>query len=447
MLSYKEYECDCSNTGYVGSHCEYGVLTVPEFSQMKVGVRSEELYIRGKPNVDLIIDLSSEGDKAIFTPKQLKLIAPRDEISFTITPRKPGVIKVKYTVSGRSQFEFLRPRDGVIYAVDATAQNRMKQIPDENFMNNNCKTLNIARCENAETIKLESNCPWKVSGTNGYAAVAVGSLKLPMSLAGIKFLASEGTPKFQSTGVFTAARETQEMLKGGTKQCLSAASCSNQVFGNAENHFIIKRNLFARAYHTALTALTPWWVEIGLPHDYDGFHVNDVQSMVLKAERMKDLSICANLPKDFARTYAVFITHAPISMELLNRRSEIESAYAACTVVDLCNRASFLSLPYDKSIDFTSGLRGLNVKMLSVNMKGIGFSAASPIKRKCLRSWNGITEQDNELCINATVWMKTDTTLNTGASKTDFTGEMFADASDLAKVCHTLVLWMRQLQF
>lgn len=131
VISNTKYSCDCTNTGYVGDQCQIGELKVPEFPQMQVAIESDELVIKAKPDIQLTITLDTElPDSVVFTPSNtLQIVAPRDEVTFKVTPKRKGLIRIKYVLSGADSFSFVQPRDGVIYALESVTNNRLSSIP------------------------------------------------------------------------------------------------------------------------------------------------------------------------------------------------------------------------------------------------------------------------------------------------------------------------------
>ena len=394
----------------------------------------------------LIINLETEEENtATFSPSSvLTLVSPRNEVRFTITPKRAGLIRIRYILSGKNKWSFIQPKDGILFAFPKTISNRLSTYPVNDFMGDNCADLPVEQCSASDRIILSSNCLWSVTGTRGYVRVKVGSLSLPLSLAGVGFLdegigllANEGIKKYQNSGVLTVSKETQDMLVSGRKTCLANKNCS-AMHTNADNQFILKRNNFVRYYHNSVSTLIPWWISYKLPTEYNGFHVNDIQSFLIKSHRMIELTVCPHLPLEFTGSYSVLVTHAPVYIHMMSQLYRIDSSYPTCTIVDLCNKISHISFPSDKSLDITSFLRSQRVLNLKGQIKGMGFSNGVHLKTLCLSVWNGILTKEIRLCANATMWVKADLNFVVAAVKLEFEGEIFGEPADIQSVSFSI---------
>ena len=441
VMSSSRYVCDCSNTGYIGDQCEIGIITVPEFPQIIVGDESEVLTIEAKPDQQLIINLETEEkNTATFSPSSvLTLVSPRNKVTFKITPKRAGLIRIKYILSGKNKFSFIQPKDGIIFAIPKTISQRLSTYPVHDFMGANCVDLPVEKCSASYRIIVSSNCPWSATGTRGYVRVKVGSLSLPLSLAGVGLLANEGIRKYQNSGVLSVSKETQDMLVSGRKTCLASKTCQNAMHSNADNQFILKRNNFVRYYHNSVSTLIPWWISYKLPNDHNGFHVDDIQSLLMKSHRMKELSsVCPHLPLEFTGSYSVLVTRAPVNIHMMSQLYRIDSSYSTCTIVDLCNKISHISFPSDKSLDITSFLQSQTVLKLKGQIKGMGFSNGVHLKTLCLSVWNGILTKEIQLCANATMWVKADLNFDVAVVKLEFEGEIFGEPADIQSVSSSI---------
>lgn len=428
VISNTKYSCDCTNTGYVGDQCQIGELKVPEFPQMQVAIESDELVIKAKPDIQLTITLDTElPDSVVFTPSNtLQIVAPRDEVTFKVTPKRKGLIRIKYVLSGADSFSFVQPRDGVIYALESVTNNRLSSIPGDNFMKDNCHDLHVDKCPGPDNIKLSSSCRWEVFGTTGYVSVSTGSISLPLSLTGVSFLANEGIKKFHSSGVLTVAKETQDMLISGRTSCASGKTCTNAIKSELDHEFLLKRSQFLRFFYKSVMSINPWWITYDLTTDHNGFHVNDVQSLLIQKPRMRDLIVCKHIPSSISGTSSVLVTHAPVNIAMATQEYVIDSSHPTCVVVDLCKQISYISLPVDKSLTPSHGLSSIRIKI-----KGLGFSNKSVIEDSCMRFWNGVTGKEMQLCVQAKVWLKAFINLNTDNSNLAFNGEVFSTPANM----------------
>ena len=339
------------------------------------------------------------------------------------------MIRITYALSGANKKQFSPVPDSFVYVAALGASEKVTKIPSEEFTTKLCHEKVLDKCSNKQVIQLASSCPWVASGTNGYQSVNAGDLKIPLSLAGIA-LPDEGlsTWMYRKKGVLTVSKEMTSVLRNGPKFCADEQSCKGAKYTQAEHRFLMKQNMFLRSHLSTLSSILPQWVSILVKYDYSGFHVNNVQSMILKSYRMKDLQTCRNLPKNFKPSiYAAQITFAPIILKALSMKVNSESTHPTCIVTDLCNKATYLSLPTDKIVNLTPDLQALGVRNFALRIHGLGFAAKSVIKRACI--------EKNGTCIDANIWLKVSGGLTRQNVNVSIDGEAFVAPSNLREVC------------
>ena len=399
---------------------------------MLQGEESDEFSIRAKPDKDFTIKMTTVVNNSVsFYPSDtLSLFNPREEIVFKLTPLRTGLIKIRYTLYGKDSFVFDQPEDGIIYVFPSKNVKRLSNIPGQKFMKGACNNLDVDKCMDGSNILLSSTCKWHASGTFGYVNVNIGNISLPLSMTGVNFAASEGVKQFSNNGALTVSKLTQEMLTTGKKPC-PAGSCLNTGYTNADNEFILKRNNFVRSFYNSVSDLNPWWITCNLPVDYEGFHVNDIQSLLLRAHKMKELrnGNCPNIPSNLEGTFSALVTRAPVNIDIMGQSTRFDSSFSTCIVLDLCSRVSYISLPADKHLDAAPAISSLDV-----HIKGFGFSDAKFQKEMCVHFWNGVSMQDNNFCVKAKLWSKVSMHFDAINAKLKFQGELFAEPNSLDNV-------------
>lgn len=262
------------------------------------------------------------------------------------------------------------------------------------------------------------------------------STSLPVSMSGLNFPANEGVSRqFTTYGVLSVAKLTQEMLTSSRKSCQSNA-CPTMNYTKADNDFFIKRSSLIRSYYNTVNSLIPWWILINIPSDYDGFHVNDVQSILLKSYKMESFPIqtCANIPRGLEGTHSVLVSRAPVNIDVFGKPTAYTSTFPACTVHDLCKQVSYYSLPNDKKIKMAL------TEHLKFNIEGFGFANNQPIRTACLPFWNGILMKDENFCVASNTWSKLEMDFVTENAKLKFQGEVHGEAKDLDSVSVIIVV-------
>ena len=275
-------------------------------------------------------------------------------------------------------------------------------MPDADFPSEQCHKLQQDRCPNKQRIDLLSSCPWTPSGSLGYQSISAGKLRLPLSIGGIG-LAAGGRSRWMYTrkGVLSVSREVRKALKGEPRFCAFGEMCNNRSYTMAEHRFVIQQNLFVRSHLKSLSNIIPKWMDIGMLYGYSGFHISNFQGMVLKGARVRQLKNCQSVPRKLSRS-SVFVSQLlflPLTLQIHGHKKTIESSSPTCLLTDICQTATYISLPADKAIDLTPQLKMLGVTSLQLRVFGFGFRRG--VKTECIKV-DGTSEQ----CFDGRIWLK-----------------------------------------
>ena len=112
------FSCDCSLTGYTGVTCSMGVLTVPSYPALTIGV-PVTLTITAVPDSELIISIaSSDTDAIIISPSTLTITNPASSVMFSIEANGSevaGLYSISYTISGVNADDYIIPSNSVVF--------------------------------------------------------------------------------------------------------------------------------------------------------------------------------------------------------------------------------------------------------------------------------------------------------------------------------------------
>ena len=257
--------------------------------------------------------------------------------------------------------------------------------------------------------------------------------RIPFSLAGIKLpLKSMSSWMYRTKGVLVVSEELNDALKTGHNFCKMKEACKESRYTKTENQFILQQNLFLRSHLHSLSSILPKWLRVRMKHGYSGFNVNNIQSMILRSNRMRILKDCQHFPVNTNPTsiFAAQVIFAPLTLQALGMHVETESSYPTCIATDLCTKTTYVSLPQDKTVNFTPYLRSLGVKNLSVRLHGVGFAANNRIQRDCFTRYG----YEDSLCIDAPVWIKVSSNFGNEVANISLEGEAFIGTKELSKV-------------
>ena len=376
---------------------------------------------------------STEGDHSLrFSFDTFR--APMAKGKLKVVPRSSGLIRIQYALSGASAKQFSPIPDTFVFIAPVDKVGKINQMPDENYISKQCYKMKLDQCSNGKQIEMLSSCPWTSSGTLGYQSVSVGKLRLPLSLGGINVPAS-GMSSFMYTrkGSLSVSKELNSVIKTGPKFCSAKDSCTNTINTAGEHRFLITQNIFARSYLKSLGILLPKWLNIDVQYGYKGFHLNNVQSLLLKSYNIKHLKICQNIPSKIEpAVYAVQLLFLPLDVKAHAFKTAVTSSSPTCVMTEICRKATYVSLPRDKSISITSELKSSGVKSMELEVHGFGFGKSSPIKRECIKLHDGSKD-----CFDCNLWLKVSSSIRKSSVKVSIEGEAFllSNSLDNVSVC------------
>ena len=420
-----------------------GAIIIPPYPTLQAGVQSDLLKITfATPSQRLeIVPVSLQGGVE-FTPKAVEIVNSQDHAHFRVLAKKAGAYRIQYLLSGPDKINFLTPEDGLLIVSEAEKQESLKTIPDESFAKYQCRKYTLDKCvTTSHDISLVSSCPWVSYGSFGYQSAIINNLKLPLSLAGLNStIENKQERAYKKDGVLTVYQETLDVMKSGIKQCLktdvkAALNCQAETpFGTAEHKFVIECNLFARAYLRVVSTVTPWWYNLEHPYDYEGFHVNDIQSLVIKGQAAEKLLLCPRIPKSSNNIYSVFTPKARLALSLLSMKSTIQNKEPSCIAIDLCNGVHYFSVGGKDRIDMSPSITSAGATNMRMGLYSMGFLGNKTKEEHCAEKFNYIGKQWGQACLKPNLWAMVGGTILLNNVNISYNGEMFLESSDAERV-------------
>ena len=350
---------------------------------------------------------------------------------FKINPRSSGLVRIRYSLSGASAKRFSPIGDTLVFVASSEPSEKINKIPSVDFTLKQCHAMKLDECPNKQKIELVSSCPWKSSGTSGYQSVAFGKLKIPLSIGGIKFpVTGMSHWMYMRKGTLTVSKELNSVLKREPRFCSPGEVCKDGKYTSAEHQFLINQNLFARAHLKTLRNLIPKWMSVNTLYGYNGFHISNVQGMVLKGYNIRQLKICQNMPMRLSpAVYVAQLLFIPVTIRLHGLKETIESSSPTCVITDICRRKVYFSLPRDNNVNFAPQLKVINVRYLQLQVLGFGFGGDSSVKTECIK----IDDISRE-CFHNDIWLKVSFSIKRTLVKVFAKGEISMASENLNSV-------------
>ena len=162
-----DFSCDCSLTGYTGVTCNIGVLTVPSYPALTIGV-PVTLTITAVPDSELIISIaSSDTDTIIISSSTLTITNPASSAMFSIEANGSavaGLYSISYTLSGVNADDYIIPSDSVVFVRPLPAivnYFESRGLPNGELSSTGCfMAPQSLQCQNGGQFNIYSTSQW-----------------------------------------------------------------------------------------------------------------------------------------------------------------------------------------------------------------------------------------------------------------------------------------------
>ena len=168
-MSDLTFECNCDGTGYKGSTCERGIISVPEIPMLSQDVEYR-FNITARTLTDMIVhiyDIRDDEYKHLYERVYLSRSVPTAEASFPID--RVGQHTLHYTLEGAAADQFDPPQNQTIFV--APRQRRPEELnayflsvkSEVGFLNGSCCLSSFTYLEcpmTTDSVTFSSTCSW-----------------------------------------------------------------------------------------------------------------------------------------------------------------------------------------------------------------------------------------------------------------------------------------------
>lgn len=345
-LTSKDFQCDCSNTGYEGRLCEHGVIDIPLFPKLKANLQSSSLSFKAKPSKEIQISIQSD-DNVVAQPPELKLFKSSNIANFTLESKQPGLKVISFSVNGQSAKDYLNPADSVLFVSPETPNknNIFTQIPflpGELPVGCYMKTTDFFKCP----VRLSSTQPWKENpATKQFSTDGLVNLitrkgnNIPLSLIGIDY------PSKSLDGLINRVKQIGQSSKNITmKLTNSQLACNTTTIDVPQLMDLVENDVFTASFLNVFSKSTPPWLQV---HDKkyldnsSSFDINDIHA----STRSKSKTCSSILKSSSVITYEPSIG----SMMTFGEEIALPDEKGFCFAIDVCTSDVGFSLPSEST--------------------------------------------------------------------------------------------------
>ncbi|XP_028397955.1 uncharacterized protein LOC114521651 [Dendronephthya gigantea] len=338
-INSKYYSCNCTQTGYIGTKCDIGYITIPDYPTLTPGVPSQHLTYKVSPPSENVVLTPKSRDIEFEPPNLLFKHGTPSTRSLRMTARKPGVHFIRYSLSGPSAGYFKSPDESVVL-VKSSEQLTFDKETVPNAIPSGCYKQQVDKCPRSnDAIYASSTSPWVTFGpmamTSGVVNLMVGATTIPLSLLGTNLIKSSHI--------------------SSQKDC----DKDNQVSYSTEQ--LITERLLEKTFLNKVSNSLPKWLQITLPNNSvsTAWSPSELQTYYVSGKNLRTAYIGEGQPIDDGTYYS-----------LLNSQN--------------------LNLSVDNDVDLL--LSGDNKAPLSIAMELCGPLPRNVILRPSLRDGNLISD-------------------------------------------------------
>ena len=363
MLDFEgQPECNCSDTGYFGSHCQFGFVSFPEFPILKVN-SPYHFILKARPveflKIELVVpsDLSINPNTGIFNSSMYS-------VAFMLTGKCRGLYTMLFNVDGSyiDLNAFHQPEERAILVIDHDPT--LESEPDYSERQNIapgvlepgcCLNKGMLTCAGHNNkIKFTSTCSWKysrgVSSTPGIVFVTTEGIFLPLSFSRISISKSFGNFVFSlpqhdtELTCYTCSELLLESYNASSKPCYCYKPTTKDIVD------FLNHEALAVTFFDKLGPHIPAWLNFSISGSNRTHSTNSQMARVVTQLDVNGQD-CMRFPTSTTGQYLLLQYNGNLAIQV--HRSEIfipnSENEGICIAVDLCTNqvrpVLYFSLP------------------------------------------------------------------------------------------------------
>ena len=357
-LTDQSFECNCQGTGYEGSTCERGVVTVPPIPTLSQN-QQYSFNISAKPEMDMGVNIEGDG-LLLVSPSSITLSRSAPTARIGVTGLRLGQSSLRYTLTGPIADSFDTPDDSRIFV--GPAQRGPSEINAYfrsvkntiGFLNESCciSTFTYPECPmTIDTVTFSSTCMWTANSntyaTNGIIFAHFKTLSVPLSVSGIEINYNMGTidtsvPEASSCRSCEAngnrlVTPSQAKVPEGFENCYFYPVQPGDIADFLTSYAL------ATTYLSRISPLFPSWIGVQLLRtastNNPSFNDGDFSAALVEQEGVSSIDGCENLQPGYPGLYSVLTYSGSHQIQLrVDEETQIHEIMeqTVCIAVNLC---------------------------------------------------------------------------------------------------------------
>ena len=476
-LGPRQFECDCTGTGYEGDMCQYGIIDLPQYPTMIAEAPSQQLSLSARPGAAITIHfIANDPENLVFDPPSVTIHYPNTSANFTVYSTLPNLYTVNYVITGMSSDEFPTPEPSTVLVLSQTigTPNRYftdRDVPIGLLQPGCCQLQDITpsyQCPNGgQTLAFDATCSWRQRGNMhfvpGLVFTNMNEFILPASISGTELEFSNNIVSLNQLNMANLnepCTECTAISRGNDSISNVGDDCSITFRPTiADINDFLNAESLAYSYFYYTNSLYPSWLKL-LPFTSNSHRTHDTNSYqvtLVNSNELDSISGCQNLPIVQPGLYSVLQYSGALNVSIPsigshNIYTPADDAMPLCFAVNLCAGSTTLfyigipiqAHPFFTNLPFIQSLADngwyINTETLAVAM-GSGYLNVDIADRLIgFQYWDGAQDITVSDYFGSTVSLVTQSTVSKNFTKEDllctleFEGQSLVQYYDLNEV-------------
>ena len=422
-LDPREFECDCTGTGYEGDMCQYGIIDLPQYPTLITEAPSQQLSISAKPGASITIEFMADDPKnLVFDPLSVTIHYPNTSANFTVYSTLPNLYTVNYVITGMSSDEFPTPEPSTVLVTSLNSGAPNSYFTDRGtdiglLLPGCCQLQDTApsyQCPNGgQTLAFDATCSWRqrnnVHFVSGIVFTNLNGLILPASISGTELEFSNNIVslnQLNTADLNEPCAECRVIRRGNDSVSNVGEDCSITFSPTiADINDFLNTESLAYSYFHYTNSLYPSWLKLLPVNGNSRTHdTNSYQVTLVDSNRLSDISGCENLPVIEAGLYSVLQYSGTLNVSIPsisshNTYTPSDDATPLCFAVNLCAGSTtplYIGIPTEAQSFFANlpFIQSLMNSGWNITTKALAVAVGTDIIDRLgnFKYWDGIQD-------------------------------------------------------
>ena len=363
IVTDTEYLCNCINTGYYGTNCEYLIVDIGPIPKMYATIEASPISVRSQPKSYIDITLFASEKFVSFSNSKHRITSNSKISEFTIHSSKAGLFWLTFDMKSEQLLQPIKSRLLFFNTVGPVNEINGKSLLG---FEKGCYITDIYHEYSDKSITFSSTTWWVKTEneslfTSGIVYVTIGSQAFPIL--------------FSNISVTEYLNDVKNSINISIKKQPSRDECIERKLSYDEVLYSIQNDLFARDFIKQFNKLTPTWFSLQIEGTMENIHVDNIRAYMWNGKQLNANKHCRGAAIDESSIFLVYLLHEKLKVKIYEKIVRMITNYKFCLIVEITSGETHLVLPKDNygKIEKMLSFHELRDIGWNVSVKTIGF--------------------------------------------------------------------------